>query len=286
MRNALNVDQCSAASEVEDRFKIEFSDTEVEQIITVSDLYTLLLQKFPPNEDSPKCASAMAFYRLRRALSDERPQNGSTMASYRVRLLSDQRPRKELSPSFDLTSLKGLSARELFKYLEQATGLTLPPCKTDVGNTTSAIGAFGSIGSIASDIRVFGSISYISGLIVALVVLFEVSVLYGVLIGIVGIVAGSIAIRFAEIIDRHDPGVIPDSCRTLGDLSRRTALLNYASLAKSGAARNKKAIWSVFTELLSERLLFEGEHVAASEIGYETRFFDWDTKAAGPRNIG
>ena len=67
----------------------------------------------------------------------------------------------------------------------------------------------------------------------------------------------------------------------MGSLSRRTALLNYASLANSGAARNEQMIWSVFTKVLSDRILFDGVDVAASEIGRETRFYDQDRETAG-----
>jgi hypothetical protein len=103
MRNAFNVhdfSQFEAAAAVEHLFHIEISDDEVEQIITVDDLYTLLLQKFPPNEDNQKCASAMAFYRLRRALSDKRP-------------------RKELSPSFELMSLNAFLQGRSSKILNR-----------------------------------------------------------------------------------------------------------------------------------------------------------------------
>ena len=256
MRNAFNVEDFSqdeAAAAVGGLFQVDFSDPEVEQIITVGDLYTLLLQKFPPNEDNRKCATVMAFYRLRRALSDKRP-------------------RKELLPSFDLTTLKGLSAKELFKDLEQATGLTLPRCgKTRIGSGANAVGCIGSV-------------IFILGPIVALAMLFttaplamgarEMRVLYAILLGIIAPLIGYRAVKLAKSIDRRDPGVIPDKYRTLGSLSRRAALMNYGSLAKSGAARNEKVIWSLFTELLSRELLHERVHVAASEIGYETRFYD------------
>jgi hypothetical protein len=102
----------------------------------------------------------------------------------------------------------------------------------------------------------------------------EMRVLYAILIGIVPFLVGGIAIKSMDIIGRRDPGVIPNDCRTLGSLSRRTALLNYTSLAKSGAARNKQVIWSVLTELLSQALLHEGVHVPATEIGRETNFYD------------
>src|SRR5215510_9107903 len=249
--------QSRAAANVEEFFEVEFSESEVETIVTIGDLYDLLLKKFPPNEDNRKCAGAMAFYRLRRALSDKRP-------------------RKELSPSFELTSLDGISAQALFKDLEQATGLKLPPHDP------------ARIGKIANWIGMIGCAMWVLGWIAALVAFVTLKILYGgaagflygIAIGLGSVAIGVGAFSLMQFIDRYDPGVIPEDYRTLGSLARRAAWLNYAALAKSGAARTEKVIWQMFTELLSREIRHEGLHLAPSEIAREIRFFEKDGPAA------
>src|ERR1700734_2776145 len=49
-------------------FDIMVSRQEAARIFNVGEFHDLLLQKIPPDEAGGKCASAMAFYRIRRAL--------------------------------------------------------------------------------------------------------------------------------------------------------------------------------------------------------------------------
>jgi acyl carrier protein len=49
-------------------FDIEVSQEEADRISTVGDFYEVLLRKIPPDEADRKCASAVAFYRIRAAL--------------------------------------------------------------------------------------------------------------------------------------------------------------------------------------------------------------------------
>jgi hypothetical protein len=53
---------------IERAFDIKFFPEEPEMIVTVGEFYDLLLTKIPPSDADRKCASAMAFYRIRSAL--------------------------------------------------------------------------------------------------------------------------------------------------------------------------------------------------------------------------
>lgn len=65
-----------------------------------------------------------------------------------------------------------------------------------------------------------------------------------------------------------DPGRLPASIRTVGDLARRSVPLNYAALVREGARSDAEAIWVVLREAVA--------HVAEvpiEEIGRETRIY-------------
>jgi hypothetical protein len=49
-------------------FDIEVAAEDVSRVFTIGDFHDLLLSKIPPNEADRKCASAMAFYRIKGAL--------------------------------------------------------------------------------------------------------------------------------------------------------------------------------------------------------------------------
>lgn len=113
---------------LERAFDLTIHDKEAEQIITVGDIYDLLVRKIPANESSRKCASAMAFYRLRQG----------------IRALGfDER----LTPSSDIRFLERDGAKEAFKSLEKQTGLLMPRLR---------LSAIGRIGCLAAP--VFSSI--------------------------------------------------------------------------------------------------------------------------------
>jgi hypothetical protein len=72
MPNTLGLDDDMEPAEVVDElarvFDVAISNEEAESILTVGDFYDLLLRKLVPGEGDGKCATAMAFYRIRRAL--------------------------------------------------------------------------------------------------------------------------------------------------------------------------------------------------------------------------
>jgi len=91
----------------EDIFEIRISNDEALLVETVGDLFELVRSKIDSNEDNKKCASAMAFYRLRRALISLNVKN-------------------PLLPSSDLSFLEKLYTKPFVKKLEERSGLTLP----------------------------------------------------------------------------------------------------------------------------------------------------------------
>ena len=61
-------DSADLVAAIEDAFQVHFEDEEIERTGTVGDLYNLLLTKLPCGEPSGRCASSLAFYRLRRGM--------------------------------------------------------------------------------------------------------------------------------------------------------------------------------------------------------------------------
>lgn len=101
-------------------------------------------------------------------------------------------------------------------------------------------------------------------------------------LGVLAIVLGAvelgllfpIAAFFAVVCLRSDRGRLPNNVRTVGDLSRRAAVLNYGQLVRQGARSNDDVVWAVLVEILGDVA-----EAPPSEIGRETRFFA-DRKAA------
>jgi hypothetical protein len=83
---------------VELAFDIRIANEDAEAITNVGELYDLLLNKIPRDETNRKCAGAMAFYRLRRALVDLRTAN-------------------KLAPGSDMASWSSIYAKPLFREL-------------------------------------------------------------------------------------------------------------------------------------------------------------------------
>ena len=93
--------------DLERSFDIAISDQEAEACRTLGDLYDLLLQRFEGREGGQLCASAMAFYRLRRAC-------GYLSAETKLR------------PSTRFPDFANNSVRRFFTDIEGETGLRLP----------------------------------------------------------------------------------------------------------------------------------------------------------------
>jgi len=61
-------DEVDLLDEIQAAFDVTFTDSEAESCRTVGDLFDVLMTKIAPAEGANRCATAMAFYRLRRAI--------------------------------------------------------------------------------------------------------------------------------------------------------------------------------------------------------------------------
>ena len=122
------LDGIEALEELEVVFQIAFDDEESAAMQTVGDLFDVLLEKRPPASHG-KCASAMAFYRLRQALGGGRP-----------------------APSSDLTFLNTPGAKAILKDLQEKSGLNLPASRYarlgTIGCTVAWVGGLALVGAL------------------------------------------------------------------------------------------------------------------------------------------
>jgi hypothetical protein len=110
-----DLDGVEVVRDLERIFGVKLWNDEAERISTVGNFHELLLRKIPPNAADQKCASAMTFYRLRRALG----QLGYG---------------QNLTPASDIRILERGRTKTNFKKLEMESGLDLPnPVTTNFG---------------------------------------------------------------------------------------------------------------------------------------------------------
>lgn len=110
MANTLGLDDdldgVEVVESIERAFDLKFANAEVERILTVGEMYDLLASKIPDNASDRKCATAMAFYRLKTAIEGR----------------GDER----ITPSTDIRFLEARGVRSSFASIEEKTGLNLP----------------------------------------------------------------------------------------------------------------------------------------------------------------
>jgi hypothetical protein len=109
--------------ELERAFAVAFSNEEVEHLGTVGGLHDLLIAKIPPNDGDTKCVTAMAFYRLRRALR---------------RLGHDGR----IAPATDVLRLERGTLKSSLRELERESGLRLPLAAITPAAAMASLGCF------------------------------------------------------------------------------------------------------------------------------------------------
>ncbi|HUO92845.1 MAG TPA: hypothetical protein VMU22_07980 [Rhizomicrobium sp.] len=194
--------------DVEKVFDVQIANKEAEALWNVGDLYDLILKKLPRGEANTKCASAMAFYRLRRAFID------LSMTDV-------------LSPSSDMAAWRSVHARPLFRELESRTGLNMPR------QSFSWIGKTG--GWIA--------LSWLAAMTFDLLL----PPIYKPILQVLSIYCWS-ALPLAFAFAQFDPGRFPRDCRTFGDLVTKVSYESYGKLVKAGAATSEQAIWTALTE--------------------------------------
>jgi hypothetical protein len=215
-----DLDPVEVVIEIEKAFDIAISASEVEAIFNVGQLFDLLRGKVQASDANRKCASAMAFYRIRSALNDLRVDIGR-------------------SPSYDLSPLHRVYTKSFVKLLEERSGLRLPqPAFSLVGKVGQAfvlVGVFGAVAAMFAALPLtFISVAVGGRLPTASIIL---------LLG--GAVAGGALLSI-------DAGRLPTSCRTLGALAARAASLSYGRLLKQGADGRDSRIWKALVEILSD----------------------------------
>jgi hypothetical protein len=135
MPNTLGLDDDLDGVEVvrnlERIFDVKVSNEEAKRIFTVGEFHDLLLSKLPPKEADKKCATAMAFYRIRSAL--RRLGYGD-----------------KFTPASDMRILECGRTKSNLRKLEVESGLRLP------GTISTRLGRFaGLLGFVMTLIIVF-----------------------------------------------------------------------------------------------------------------------------------
>jgi hypothetical protein len=201
-------DDVELTQRVEKVFDLHIVNSEAASIVNVGDLYDLILKKLPLSETNTKCASAMAFYRLRRAFIDLKMADA-------------------LSPSSDMAVWRSVHARPLFRELERRTGLNMPRQSFSwIGKTGGWI-ALSWLAAIAFDLLLPPT--------------------YKPILQVLSIYCWS-ALPFAFALAQFDPGRFPKNCRTFGDLATKVSEVSYGKLVKAGAATSEQVIWTTLTE--------------------------------------
>lgn len=194
------------------------------------------------DKDAEGCYTVGDLYRvlLKGFDSDQSADQGcaGAMAFYRIRQACRAMGMTgKLSPGSALTDLAGSSLKKLFGALESRTGLDLP--RLDAGPLGIAGGLLVGLGVVA----VFG-VFWIKHSI-SILALFS---LFG-----------------GFLLSRVDRKRLPKRLRTMGDLSKAAAALNFGNLVLAGARPREKDVWDALTELLAMN-----STLAKAEIRRET----------------
>ena len=197
-------DATGALSDLERSLGFRFGDDELTACRTVGDIHRVIARRLA-DSGGDACASAMAFYRLRRALTP----------------YADG---EKLRPSSVLAEVIRVPPKRLFKKIEAETGLHLPQA------TSSWLGRLAFAVMVAALLG-----------IIPVHVLHPGWTLFTILLIPASIWTLSI-----------DPGRFAEDCRTLRDLAKTTAALNFGHLLDAGARPRPADQWEVLTEVFSE----------------------------------
>ena len=209
-----DLDPVLLIKDLEQAFALKFSDEETSNCMTVGDIYTVLIRHMGGGDQlSGRCATAMAFYRLRRACR--------AMA-----------PEVAITPATPLHIFRHWPAKSLLKQLSLLSGLRLP---------RPALSKVGHAGAI--------SILFVVPGVFASALLKDLSPLAAFWSFWFLVIAGPIGALLLKI----DKGRLPDNCGTVADLARMAAAKNFGMLAREGARWNDESLWLALIETLSER---------------------------------
>lgn len=217
MTNTLNwdgEDTCYFLTDFEKCFDIDICQLDVERAYRVGDLLDLIMRKL--SGGGRKCASAMAFYRLRRAL-----------------WLAAWHGQEELTPKLEIAWLDRLYTRHFVKSVEQSFNLKLPePRLTWVGKLGWCMLLLLPAGFALPALAQNLGLTLPGGTGVA----FVLSVIAAI-----------------WVLQTYDPGRLPKSLATIADLVEECAKLNVGRLVRMGADGREAAIWQALVAFLAER---------------------------------
>ena len=130
MPNTIGIDDedFDIIGDIEREFDIEVTHEDAKHLNTVGDVYDLLLRKIPTFDVGNKCASAMAFYKIRAALR-------------RLGFAHD------LRPTSDMRILEQESLKSNIAALQKETGLHLPGA---VGTWISSFTGWSTVGLVTA----------------------------------------------------------------------------------------------------------------------------------------
>jgi hypothetical protein len=196
-------DASQALSDLERSLGFRFQAAELTACRTVGDIFRIVARHLD-GTGGEACASAIAFYRLRRALS---PYAGG----------------EKLRPSSVLATVVPIPPKRLLIRIEAETRLHLPPPTNSwLGRSAFAVAMLAFLGMIPVHMLY-------PGWTLLTILLIPVAIW-----------------TFA-----NDPGRYARDCRTLGNLAKQTALLNFGPLLEAGARPRPGDQWEVLTEILS-----------------------------------
>lgn len=133
-------DEIALVEDVERAFGVRFTDEEVGTCLTVGDLHRLVARRLPLG-DGKGCATALCFYRLRKALQPLAPDT-------------------PLKPDTPMTVFAQVTPAELNQLIEARTGLDAPPL--ELSGLAALVALVGVAGAIIG--TEFGLLSWWIGL--------------------------------------------------------------------------------------------------------------------------
>lgn len=226
---------------LETAFALKFEDEEVRPITTVGQMYDLLLHKIALPQAGRKCATAMAFYRLRRALTDLRCG-------------------ELLSPESELSFLEQGRTKRNWQALEKALDLKLPALAAAFkGPLFLAL----IVAAAAVPAALIGFVLAVLSVPAGEPLLHSAPVL---------LFAGIVLVILSAIID---PGKLPQGAATLGALAQSVAEKNYGQFVKDGAKIDEAMIWRVMLSVFAEH-----SSLPSAEVARDTTFLRQKHKKA------
>jgi len=212
------------------QFDLELPVDDLLAIMNAGDLYDAIMVRLPVSPNNRKCASAMAFYRLRQALSDLRAPS-------------------RIFPSTSLSCVEPHKMKEALQGLGAEERLHVPCARH--GRLFSIIGNF-----------VFFSV-------VAFLVLCGIHLghPHDVPLSWLAISLGMAMSGFWVM--QMFPDRVPEGCWTVGDLAKRIAAYNYGRFIRLGARQTEDEVWDAMCEALAEFALIPKSEITRDTVFYD-----------------